>query len=152
GGLGRLPLGSRHAGRGAALHEAALFGIRYRGQPVRARGRRFPCARRPARVRPPRRYPVPAAHDGPVEIRVQRGTRPGRRAPGRVKEVEMAEIEANPVPTTNAHIVYLMHALAPFTLWTLAVVAVIVGAIARDHVRGTYVESHYSWLARTFGW
>jgi uncharacterized membrane protein len=64
----------------------------------------------------------------------------------------MAEIEANPVPTTNAQLLYILHALAPFTLWTLAVVAVIIGAIGRDGVRGTWVETHYSWLARTFGW
>jgi len=56
------------------------------------------------------------------------------------------------VPTTNATILYILHFLAPFTLWTLALVAVIIGAIARDNVKGTWVESHYSWLARTFGW
>ena len=57
-----------------------------------------------------------------------------------------------PVKTTNAQILYILHALAPFTLWTLALVAVSIGAIARDNVRGTWVETHYSWLARTFGW
>jgi len=57
-----------------------------------------------------------------------------------------------PVKTTNAQILYILHALAPFTLWTLALVAVIIGAIGRDNVRGTWVESHYSWLARTFVW
>ena len=56
------------------------------------------------------------------------------------------------VSTTSAHVLYTMHALAPFTLWTLALLAVIIGAIARDNVRGTWVETHYSWLARTFGW
>jgi uncharacterized membrane protein len=71
----------------------------------------------------------------------------------------MTEIEATsgrPVSTTNAQIVYFMHVLAPFTLWTLALLAVIVGAFARDSARGTYVESHYTWLSRTFfyglGW
>ena len=29
---------------------------------------------------------------------------------------------------------------------------VIIGAITRDNVRGTWVESHYSWLLRTFMW
>ena len=57
-----------------------------------------------------------------------------------------------PVKTTNAQILYILHALAPFTLWTLALVAVIIGAIGRDNVRGTWVETHYSWLARTFVW
>ena len=65
----------------------------------------------------------------------------------------MSDIAQNPqarVSTTSAHILYAMHALAPFTFWTLALIAVIVGAIGRDNVRGTWVESHYSWLASTF--
>jgi len=67
----------------------------------------------------------------------------------------MSDIAQNPqarVSTTSAHILYAMHALAPFTFWTLALIAVIVGAIGRDNVRGTWVETHYSWLARTFGY
>jgi uncharacterized membrane protein len=46
----------------------------------------------------------------------------------------------------------VLHAISPFTLWSLSVVAVIIGAIARDSARGTWVDSHYSWLARTFFW
>ena len=67
----------------------------------------------------------------------------------------MAEIEhdtgAEP-PTTAAHIMYFMHAISPFTAWTLSILAVLIGAITRDSVRGTYVETHYSWLLRTFLW
>ena len=67
----------------------------------------------------------------------------------------MTEIEhdSGRVPRTQtAHILYFMHGLAPFTFWLLALVAVIVGAAGRDEVRGTFVESHYSWLSRTFWW
>ncbi len=59
---------------------------------------------------------------------------------------------ARPPNTSVAHILYLMHAISPFTLWTLSVVAVIVAAVTRDSIRGTYVETHYSWLLRTFLW
>jgi len=55
-----------------------------------------------------------------------------------------------PAPTRTAHVLYILHALAPFTWWTLAAVAVLIGYINRDSVRGTWVESHYSWLASTF--
>jgi len=55
-------------------------------------------------------------------------------------------------PTSTAHILYLMHAISPFTLWTLALLALLVGAITRDSVRGTWVETHYSWLLRTCLW
>ena len=54
--------------------------------------------------------------------------------------------------TGTANVLYLLHALAPFTLWSLALIAVGLGAVFRDSVRGTWVETHYSWLARTFGW
>jgi uncharacterized membrane protein len=67
----------------------------------------------------------------------------------------MSEIEHEPqghADTRLAHILYILHAISPFTLWTLSVVAVIIGAFTRDKVRGTWVETHYSWLARTFFW
>ena len=67
----------------------------------------------------------------------------------------MTEIDGNtgrPADTKVANIMYLMHGLSPFTFWLLAVVAVVVGVMNRDSVRSTYVETHYSWLARTFWW
>jgi uncharacterized membrane protein len=67
----------------------------------------------------------------------------------------MTEIEhdsGRPATTGTAHILYLMHAISPFTLWTLSLVAVIVGAFTRDGVRGTWVETHYAWLLSTFLW
>jgi uncharacterized membrane protein len=67
----------------------------------------------------------------------------------------MAEIEhdtGQPVSTTNLQILYILHAIAPFTYWTLALVAVIIGAMARGSRRGTWLESHYSYLSRTFWW
>ena len=67
----------------------------------------------------------------------------------------MAQIEHDtqrPAPTQTAHILYLMHAISPFTAWLLALLALVVGAITRDSVRGTWVETHYSYLARTFFW
>ena len=57
-----------------------------------------------------------------------------------------------PPDTTMINILYVLHGISPFTMWTLSVVAVIIGAIVRDRVRGTWVDSHYSWLARTFFW
>ncbi|HEX4330560.1 MAG TPA: hypothetical protein VH040_00355 [Usitatibacter sp.] len=64
----------------------------------------------------------------------------------------MATIETSPAPTGTTQVMYLMHAIAPFTLWTLALIALIVGAVTRDSVRGTWVETHYSWLLRTCLW
>ena len=48
------------------------------------------------------------------------------------------------------HTMYLLHGLAPFTLWTLAIVAVIIGFMKRNDLRGGYLETHVTWLSRTF--
>jgi len=67
----------------------------------------------------------------------------------------MTEIDGTsgrPVSTTGLHILYIMHAVSPFTLWSLSLLAVIMGAFMRDSARGTYLESHYAWLLRTFLW
>ena len=50
------------------------------------------------------------------------------------------------------NVMYLLHGLAPFTAWLLAVVAIIIGMAKRPDVDGTYLESHVSWLSRTFWW
>jgi uncharacterized membrane protein len=64
----------------------------------------------------------------------------------------MSETDSPRRPTTNTQILYILHALAPFTMWLLAIVAIIIGMVTRDDVRGSYLESHYSWLSRTFWW
>ena len=68
-------------------------------------------------------------------------------------------IDANPAgerdvtsSMTVTQIMYILHALAPFTMWTLAVVAMIIGLIKRDDVRGSWLDSHYAWMSRTFWW
>lgn len=63
--------------------------------------------------------------------------------------------DAHPNPQsgiTLAHVLYGLHGLAPFTMLTLALVAMIIGAIKRDEVRDTWLETHFRWLSRTFWW
>ena len=54
--------------------------------------------------------------------------------------------------TKILHMVYLLHALAPFTVWLMAAVAVAIGFVKSDDVRGTHLESHYAWLGGAFWW
>lgn len=68
-------------------------------------------------------------------------------------------IDVNPVSGRDVrsqvgitHIIYGLHLLAPFTLWTLAIVAMIIGYVKRADVAGSWLESHYGWLSRTFWW
>lgn len=53
---------------------------------------------------------------------------------------------------TIAHVMYALHGLAPFTFWTLAVVAMIIGLVKRSDVAGTWLDSHYAYMSRTFWW
>jgi uncharacterized membrane protein len=57
---------------------------------------------------------------------------------------------ARAADTRVAHFLYLMHAWRPSPRGLLAVGRIIVGLVTRDNVRGTWVETHYSWLSRTF--
>jgi len=67
----------------------------------------------------------------------------------------MTDIDAatgRPISTTPVQVLYILHALAPFTLWSLALLAVIAGVFMRDGSRGTFLDSHYAWLQGTFWW
>jgi uncharacterized membrane protein len=67
----------------------------------------------------------------------------------------MTDIEHEPKShpqTGTTHVLYLLHGLAPFTMWLLAIVAIVVAMATRDKVRGSWIETHYSWLSRTFWW
>jgi uncharacterized membrane protein len=70
-----------------------------------------------------------------------------------MNDVPAAEVPRDLTPDKNLlHAMYALHGLAPFTAWLLAIVAIIIGAVKRDDVQGTYLETHVSWLARTFWW
>ena len=49
------------------------------------------------------------------------------------------------------HVAYGLYALGVLT-GILAIAGLIVAYIKRDDAVGTYLESHYSWLIRTFWW
>ncbi|MBY0267671.1 MAG: hypothetical protein K2W84_14750 [Burkholderiales bacterium] len=84
----------------------------------------------------------------------------------------MTDIDAStqkPLPSedlvTLTHIVYALHAFSAVTgLITTAfvvtafltgwpsIIAVIINYVKRDSVRGTFLDSHFSWQVRTFWW
>ena len=53
---------------------------------------------------------------------------------------------------TITHVVYALHGLAPFTFWTLAVVAMIIGVVKKNDVTDSWLHSHYQYLSGTFWW
>lgn len=75
----------------------------------------------------------------------------------------------NPLPAedlvTLTHIIYGLHAFSALTGLTSAafivtaflsgwpsIIAVIINYVKRDAVRGTFLDSHFSWQIRTFWW
>jgi len=66
---------------------------------------------------------------------------------------------------TLTHIVYALHAFSAFSGLTSAalivtafltgwpsIIAVIINYVKRDSVRGTFLDTHFSWQIRTFWW
>ena len=66
---------------------------------------------------------------------------------------------------TLTHIIYALHAFSVLTGLTSAafvvtaflsgwpsIIAVIINYVKRDAVRGTFLDSHFSWQIRTFWW
>jgi len=75
----------------------------------------------------------------------------------------------SPLPSddlvTLTHIIYALHAFSVLTGITSAafivtaflsgwpsIIAVIINYVKRDSVRGTFLDSHFSWQIRTFWW
>lgn len=75
----------------------------------------------------------------------------------------------SPLPSqdliTLTHIIYALHAFSALTGITSAafvvtaflsgwpsIIAVIINYVKRDAVRGTFLDSHFSWQIRTFWW
>ena len=53
-------------------------------------------------------------------------------------ETDFAAFQAKtPGDRTTMHVLYALHTIAPFTMWTLSIVAVIVNYVKRPSSRGT---------------
>ncbi|NML47719.1 hypothetical protein HHL11_28475 [Ramlibacter sp. G-1-2-2] len=50
------------------------------------------------------------------------------------------------------HLLYGLHTVAPFTLWSLSVVALIVNYIRRADETDAFTVAHHSYMIRTFWW
>jgi uncharacterized membrane protein len=79
--------------------------------------------------------------------------------------VNHAVVEPRQNQVTLTHVMYGLHAfsalmgiLTPALIVTAflfgwpSIIAVIINFVKRDEVRGTYLESHFTWQLRTFGY
>lgn len=68
-------------------------------------------------------------------------------------ETDYATLEdKSPRDRTVMHVLYGLHTVAPFTLWSLAVIALIVNYIRRGDERDPLYLAHHDYLIRTFWW
>jgi uncharacterized membrane protein len=68
-------------------------------------------------------------------------------------ETDYAEFESKTSSDrTVMHVLYGMHTVAPFTMWTLAVLALIVNYVKRGGETDPLYLSHHSYMIATFWW
>ena len=69
----------------------------------------------------------------------------------------MAETDLIVTPKTESdrtvmHVLYGLHTVAPFTFWTLSVIALVVNYIRRSDERDALYLAHHDYMIRTFWW
>ena len=57
-----------------------------------------------------------------------------------------------PGDRTTMHVLYGMHTVAPFTLWTLSVIALIVHYVKRADEQDVLYLAHHNYMIRTVWW
>jgi uncharacterized membrane protein len=58
----------------------------------------------------------------------------------------------SPADRTVMHVLYGMHTAAPFTLWTLSVIALIVHYVKRSDESDVVYLAHHNYMIRTVWW
>jgi uncharacterized membrane protein len=68
-------------------------------------------------------------------------------------QTDFAAFEAKtPGDRTLMHVLYALHTVAPFTGWTLALLAVIVNYVKRSDETDPLYAKHHNFMIRTFWW
>ena len=68
-------------------------------------------------------------------------------------QTDYADFETKtPGDRTVMHVLYAMHTVAPFTLWSLSLVALVINYIRRaDETDALYIQ-HHNYMVSTFWW
>ena len=67
-------------------------------------------------------------------------------------ETDFRTLEDMRTDRSTMHVLYGLHTVAPFTLWSLSVIALIVNYIKRSDEADRLYEAHHSYMIRTFWW
>jgi uncharacterized membrane protein len=70
-----------------------------------------------------------------------------------MSETDFAAFEAKTPGDRNVmHVLYGMHTVAPFTLWSLAVIALVVNYLRRTDEGDALYAAHHTYMIKTFWW
>jgi uncharacterized membrane protein len=68
-------------------------------------------------------------------------------------QTDLAEFESKtPTDRTIMNVLYGLHTVAPFTLWSLSLVALVINYIRRGDEHDAVYASHHSYMISTFWW
>jgi uncharacterized membrane protein len=68
-------------------------------------------------------------------------------------ETDYATLEdKSPGDRTVMHVLYGLHTVAPFTAWTLSLVAVVINYVKRSDESDPLYAKHHNYMIRTFWW
>jgi uncharacterized membrane protein len=68
-------------------------------------------------------------------------------------ETDYAEFEAKtPGDRSTMNLLYGLHVVAPFTMWSLAVIALVINYIKRGDEHDAIYVSHHNYMISTFWW
>jgi len=70
-----------------------------------------------------------------------------------VPETDYQEFETKtPADRTTVNVLYGLHTVAPFTMWSLAVIALVINYIRRADEHDAVYVTHHNYMIATFWW
>ena len=68
-------------------------------------------------------------------------------------ETDFTQFESkSPGDRTMMNVLYAMHTIAPFTLWSLSVIALVINYVKRTDEHDAVYSSHHNYMISTFWW
>ena len=67
-------------------------------------------------------------------------------------ETDFTTLEDKRGDRSTMHVLYGLHTVAPFSLWTLSVIALVVNYVKRADKADRLYEAHHNYMIRTFWW
>jgi uncharacterized membrane protein len=67
-------------------------------------------------------------------------------------ETDFATLEDKRADRSTMQVLYGLHTAAPFTLWSLSVIALIVNYVKRSDEADRLYTAHHNYMIRTFWW